>query len=90
MNYQTYAKKIAHQFIRNEQESERILKFLFENISRDLAQGKRVFFRGFGGFRKVKRPPKKYRNMMTNKIEVRPAYQDAGFTPSKKLLHQLT
>ena len=89
MNYQKYAAELSHKFIRNHEESERILKFLFERISQDLARGKRVYFRGFGGFKRVKRPPRKYRNMITGKIETRPAKKDVDFNPSKKLLEKL-
>lgn len=89
MNYQDYAEQLSHKFIRNHEESERILKFLFEKISQDLAKGKRVYFRGFGSFRKVKRPPRKYRNIATGKVETRPPKKDIEFNPSKKLLRRL-
>lgn len=89
MNYQDYAKQLSHKFIRNYEESERILKFLFEKISQDLAKGKRVYFRGFASLRKVTRPPRKYRNIATGKIEISPAKKDIEFNPSKKLLKRL-
>jgi len=89
MNYQDYAKQLSHKYIRNYEESERILKSLFEKISQDLARGQRVYFRGFGSFRKVLRPPRKYRNFKTGKIETRPAIKDIQFTPSKKLLRRI-
>ncbi len=89
MNYQDYARQLSRKFIRNYEESERILKFLFKNISRDLSQGKWVRFRGFGSFRKVIRPLRKFRNMITGKIEILPAKKDIEFNPSKKLLKSL-
>lgn len=89
MNYQDYAKELSHKYIRNHEETERILKHLFKRISQDLARGKRVYFRGFGSFRKVRRPPRKYRNFITGKIETRPAIDDIDFAPSKKLLSML-
>ena len=88
-NYQKYAKELSWKFIRNHEESERILKFLFESISRDLAHGSRVYFRGFGRFKKVIRPPRKYRNFKTGEIEIRPAKKDIDFKPAKKLLSML-
>ncbi len=88
-NYQKYAKDLSWEFIRNYEESERILKFLFESISKDLARNKRVYFRGFGRFKKVTRPPRKYRNFKTGEIETRPAKEDIDFNPSKKLLSTL-
>ncbi len=89
MNYQDYAQQLSHKFIRNHEESERILKFFFKKISEDLSRGKWVRFRGFGSFRKVIRPPRKFRNMITGKIEIRPAKKDIEFNPSKKLLKSL-
>ena len=89
MNYQDYAAKISKKFIDNHEESERILKFLFAQIGKDLTKGKRVYFRGFGSFKKVTRPPKKYRNFITDKIETRPAKKDIDFNPSEDLLEKL-
>ena len=89
MNFEKYAAELSRKYIRNHEESERILKFFLKNISRDLIKGKWVRFRGFGSFRKVIRPPRKYRNMITGKIETRPAKKDIEFNPSKKLLKSL-
>jgi len=89
MNYQEYAAKLSRRFIRNHEESERILKHLFQNISHDLSQGKRVYFRGFGSFKKVIRPARKYRNFKTNKIQTRPPKKDIHFSVSSKLLKTL-
>jgi len=89
VNYQTYAAAIAKKFTRNHQESERLLKFLFNQISHDLARRRRVYFRGFGSFRRIRRPAKKYRNMLTGKIETRPPKPDIDFSPSKRLLKLL-
>lgn len=89
MNYQDYASQLSRKFIRNHEESERILKYLFEKISQDLARGKWIRFRGFGSFRKVTRPPRKFRNIATGKVETRPAIKDIQFNPSKKLLERI-
>ncbi|OQY09172.1 MAG: hypothetical protein B6I30_10180 [Desulfobacteraceae bacterium 4572_187] len=89
MSYQKYAELISKKFIRNHEESERILKFFFEKISEDLALDERVYFRGFGSFKKVTRPPRKYRNFITNKIEIRPAIKDIEFNPSENLLNNI-
>jgi len=89
MNYQTYAAELKIKFIRNHEESERILKFLFLRIAQDLSQGHRVYFRRFGSFQKVLRPARKYRNFKTNQIETRPPKKDIQFKPSKKLLNIL-
>ena len=89
MNVQTYAELLSKKFIRNHEESERIIKFLLEQMAKDVAQGKRVYFRGFGSFKKVKRPAKKFRNMITNTIETRPPKKDIQFNPSQKFLKSL-
>lgn len=89
MNYQDYAKKISEEYNLYYEESERLLKFLFENISKDLKKGNRVYFRNFGSFKKVIRPAHKYRNMITNEIEIRPPKKDIAFKAGKKLLEKL-
>lgn len=89
MNYQDYAQQLSRKFIRNHEESERILKFLFEKISQDLAKGERVRFRGFGSFLKVTRPPRKYRNIATGKVEITRPKKDIEFSPGKKLLKRI-
>ena len=89
LSYQKYAEAISHKFIRNNAESERILMFLFDTISKDLADGKRVYFRGFGRFKKTIRAARKYRNFKTNKIEIRPPKKDIDFKPSKKLISMI-
>jgi len=90
MNYQDYAAEISKKYIRNHEESERILKHLFKQISLDLSQGKRIYFRGFGSFKKVRRPARKHYNFITKKVAVRPAKNDIEFTPGKKLLKMIT
>ncbi len=89
MNYESYAAKISSKFIRNHEESERILKHLFKLISDDLSQDKRVYFRNFGSFKKVTRPARKYRNFKTNHIETRPPKKDIHFSPSPNLTKKL-
>lgn len=89
MNFQQYAAELSNTFIRNQEESERILKFIFKRIAQDVAEGKRIYFRGFGSFKKVRRPARKYRNLKTNKIEIRPAFSDIEFFPSKKIINSL-
>lgn len=89
MSYEKYAREISREFIRNHEESERIIKFLFDRIGHDLARGKRVYFRGFGSFKKVEMLARKYRNRKTKKIETRPPYKDIEFKTSKPLLEKL-
>ena len=89
MNLQTAASALSQKFIRNHQESERIIQFLLDHVAQDLTQGHRVYFRDFGGFTKILRPARKYRNMKTNTIETRPPKKDIRFRPGKGLLKRL-
>ena len=89
MSYEVYARDISKRFLQNHEESERLLKFFFKMVSRDLAAGGRITFRGFGSFKRVKKKPRRYRNVQTGEIELRPAYKDVEFKPSKKLLDRI-
>jgi nucleoid DNA-binding protein len=89
MNFQRYAEELAEKFIRNHEESERIIKFLFKRIAQDLIENKRINFRGFGSFKKVYRPARRYYDINKKKFQIRPAFNDIEFSPSKQLLINL-
>ena len=89
MSFRTYAGSIANKFNLTRAESKRIIQHLIEQIAQDIIEGDRVYFRGFGSFKKVKRPAKKYRDMNTGKIESAPARMDVDFSPDKTLLRKL-
>ena len=69
--------------------SEKIDPASVTQISEDVARGKRVYFRGFGSFKKARRPAKKYRNISTGKVETRPPKLDVKFNPEKSFLRRL-
>jgi len=89
MSYEHYAKEVSDRFLHNHEEAERLLKFFHKILSRDLAGGGRIFFRGFGSFKRVKRKPRKYHNIQTGKLETSSAKKDVDFKPSKQLLKKL-
>lgn len=89
MNLNTAAEALSQRFLRNRQESKRLLRFLFSEIAQSLTQTRRVYFRGFGSFQTILRPARKYRNFKTNQIETRPAHKDVRFLPGKDLLKQI-
>jgi len=89
VSFRTYAGSIAKKFNLTRAESKRIIQHLIEQIAQDIIEGDRVYFRGFGSFKKVKRPAKKYRNINTGKIDSAPARMDVDFGPDKTLLRKL-
>lgn len=89
MSYERFAKEISNNFLHNQEQSERLLKFFFEELSRSLATPFPVTFRGFGTFKRIEKPPRRYRNVHTGKIEVSPSYKTVEFIPSESLLNRL-
>jgi len=89
MSYQRYAEELSKRFVHNHEETERILKYFFQILGRDLAGGGRIFFRGFGSFKRVKKKPRKYRDINTGKIKTSSGKKDVEFKASKKLLRSI-
>ena len=89
MNKSNLAKDIAHEFFIMKTESEKIINFIFQNISDFLSLDERIYFRGFGSFHRVKRKPKRVRHPKTKKIMMIPEHWTVDFTPSKKLETQM-
>ena len=89
MNQKELSNQISEEFNLSKAESERILKYILNEISQELLSDQRVCFHRFGTFHRFLRAPKKYRNIKTGKIETSPAYFDIKFNPSKSLLKKL-
>ena len=89
MNKSNLAEDIAHEFFITRTESEKIINFIFQNISDFLSLDERIYFRGFGSFRRVKRKSKRVRHPKTKKIITIPERWTVDFTPSKKLKTQM-
>lgn len=90
MNQEELTRAIAGKFFLTQVESRKIIKFILEEIARELQEGERVYFRGFGSFTRAMRSPKETRHPETGKIITIPAKLTVEFTPSKALLKKLT
>jgi DNA-binding protein HU-beta len=89
MNITQLSLLISKKFNLSKAESHRILSYILDEISNDLAAGERVSFRGFGSLTKILRPPRKYRNIKTGEIESKPSHPDVEFQASTTLLNLL-
>ncbi len=89
MNIKRLAGLLSDEFNLPREECVEIINFMLEEIASDIAVGERVYFRGFGAFHCTLRPPKKYRNMKTNKIETRPAFLDVEFRPAPQFREKI-
>lgn len=83
-------KKVAARFFLTQPEVREIIKYFLEQITTELQKGDRVYIRGFGSFKTVTRKAKKVRHPKTKKMLTIPKRKDIEFTPSKKLLKNLT
>lgn len=89
MSYERFAKEISKNFLHNQEQSERLLKFFFEELSRSLATPFPVTFRGFGTFKRVKLPPRKYYDINSGKMKTRAETKTIEFIPSENLIGRL-
>lgn len=89
MSYERFAKEISRQFLHNHEQSERLLRFLFKELSRSLATPFPITFRGFGTFKRATLPPRRYYDINTRRIKTRPARKTVQFLPSPQLLKNL-
>lgn len=89
MSYERFAKDIAKEFLHNHEQSERLLKFFFKQLSRSLATPFPITFRGFGTFKRATLPPRRYYDINTRRIKTRPATKTIQFFPSRQLLKNL-
>lgn len=89
MTQQELTNLISEKFNLPKAESERIIKFIEAKILHELTSGHRLYFTNLGSFKKVLRPPRKYRNLHTGKIETLPARYEIHFRTSVPLLKKL-
>ena len=90
MNQRKLTRTIAKRFFLTQVESKEIIEFILAQITEDLRKSKRAYFRGFGSFAKEKRASKKVRHPATGKIITIPPRITVDFTPSKRLLQNIT
>jgi len=89
MSYERFAKEIAKEFLHNHEQSERLLRFLFKELSRSLATPFPITFRGFGTFKRATLQARRYYDINTRRLKTRPAKKTVHFIPSKILLDRL-
>jgi nucleoid DNA-binding protein len=89
MNITKLSLLISKKFNLSKAESHRILSYILDEMSKDLASGERVSFRGFGSLTQILRPARKYRNIKTGEIEYKPSHLDVEFQASSNLLNLL-
>ncbi|MCD6422847.1 MAG: HU family DNA-binding protein [Elusimicrobia bacterium] len=85
MNKQDLSIDVAVKFFLTQVESEKIIDFILEDITKFLIKNKRVYFRGFGTFTRKRKKARRIRHPGTGKIITIPAYYTVKFIPSKKL-----
>lgn len=90
MNKQDLAIDVAVKFFLTQTESEKIIEFVFKKMAEDLKKGKRVYFRGFGTFKKIKRKARSVRHPKTKKMMSIPAHWTVKFTPSEALQKKMS
>lgn len=89
MNQRELTLAIAKRFFLTKTESEEIIKFTLEEITKSLKEGERVYFRNFGSFTKKKRKAKRVRNPNTGKLITIPERITVDFNPSELLVQTL-
>ena len=89
MNKQDLAIDVAVKFFITQVESEKIVNFILDEITKSLSKNERVYFRGFGSFTREKRKARRVQNPETKKIITIPAHHTVKFTPSGKLKKQI-
>ena len=85
MNKQDLAIDVAVKFFITQVESEKILRFILDDIAKSLVKNERVYFRGFGSFTRIRRKARRVRNPKTKKMMVIPPHYTVKFTPSNTL-----
>lgn len=89
INKKEFIDILSEEFSLTNAEAKRLLDGVLTKISQALLSGQRVYFRSFGYFDRILRPPKKFRNIHTGKIETLPAYYDISFKPSSSFYKKL-
>ena len=89
MNHQQLAQRISHQLYLRLSLSKKTLDLICSEIAIELSAGERVYLRKLGAFHPVNRPAKRYYDIKTKKIKIKPAHKDVIFRPGKHLLRQI-
>ncbi|MBI4739570.1 HU family DNA-binding protein [Candidatus Woesearchaeota archaeon] len=90
MNYQDLTQKISAKFHLRRSFSKKLLDLISSEITQELRREKRVYLRALGVFHPIQRPARRYYDLKTKKIKIKPSHKDIVFRPGKHLLRQIT
>ena len=90
MNYQELTQKISAKFHLRRSFSKKLLDLISLEITQELRREKRVYLRALGVFHPIQRPARRYYDLRTKKIKIKPAHKDVVFLPGKYLLRQMS
>lgn len=89
MNRHQLAQKISTKTYLRLSFSKRLLDLICDEIAKELRAEERVYLEKLGAFHPVSRPAKRYYDIRTKKIKIKPAHKDVTFRPGKYLLGQI-
>ncbi len=78
--------KVSQEFGVSKKQAEKIVKFIFSQMSEALQKGERITIQGFGSFEVRKRKKRAVYNPRTKEKVIVPEKRYVAFIPSKKLL----
>ncbi len=86
MNYQELTQKISSKFHLRLSFSKKLLDLICSEIIQELDREKRVYLRPLGVFHPIQRSARRYYDIKTKEIKIKPAHNDIIFRPAKPLL----
>lgn len=89
MNYQELTQKISAKFHLRLSFSKKLLDLICSEITQELRREKRIYLRALGVFDPIQRPARRYYDLATKKIKIKPSHKDVIFRPGKHLLRQI-
>jgi nucleoid DNA-binding protein len=89
MNRHELAQKISDKLYLRLSLSKRTIDLISSEIAKELSTGERVYLRKLGAFHPINRPAKRYYDIKTKKIKIKPSHKDVIFRPGKYLLRQI-
>lgn len=89
MNYHELTQKISTKFHLRHSFSKKLLDLICGEITQELYREKRVYLRPLGVFAPIQRPARRYYDLRTKKIRIKPSHKDIIFRPAKLLLRPI-
>ena len=72
MNFNELTRRMALEFPMTQAEARKILRFILDEIAKEVSNCTRVYFRGFGSFMKELKPARRYRDPVTGQMKTSP------------------